>query len=102
MVNGVGRIEVRTVKSPKTSAKSIVIISIGALFLLISVLFILSIIMIIPGFFGLLVGFFIIYAGIQRTTIECMACGQPIKVMVNAKSGECEHCKTANPLIWTD
>lgn len=94
-------IEVRTVETPKTSAKSIVVMALGAFTLFISVLFILSIILIIPGIFGVLIGLLIMYAGVQRTSIECVACNQPIKVKVTDKNGECEHCKTVNPIVWS-
>lgn len=102
MTNAVSEIEVRTLTIPKPSAKNIVIMALGAFTLLLSVLFIISIILMIPGFFGLLIGFFILRAGAPRVSFDCMACGQSVKVMAKEKSGVCEHCKTANPLVWAE
>lgn len=100
MTNVINQIEVRTLVIPKPSVKNNVIMALGVFTLLISVLFVLSIVMIIPGIFGLLIGFFVVRAGAPRVSFDCKACAQPIKVMAKEKSGVCEHCKTANPLVW--
>lgn len=100
MMSTTERIEVKTLTAPKMPAKNLFGILFGGLFALLGVIFMITIILFIPGIFGVLIGFVVMVMSVPKVSTECRACGQPVSVKVNAKSGECPSCKTANPVVW--
>ncbi|MFD1926958.1 hypothetical protein ACFSFY_02560 [Sporosarcina siberiensis] len=93
-------IQVRTMEIPRNMAFRSGGMMLGLVFITISFIMIATIILAIPGFLGLLVGFMIMYAGMPKESVDCVACGESYKVKVTVKDSKCDTCGTLNPIKW--